>query len=67
MVKATIEEVKDEKGKSTFRLMLGGREIGTSKTDSDARFHMHAINLAIDMAFEEGKFNRYCGDIEVQK
>jgi len=30
--------------------MLGDHELGVSKTDFDARFHMHAINDALDVA-----------------
>jgi hypothetical protein len=33
-----------------FALMLGDHELGVSKTDFDARFHMHAINNAIKFA-----------------
>lgn len=35
--------------------MLGDHEIGSSKTDFDARFHMHAINDALDVAYLEGQ------------
>lgn len=38
-----------------FRLMLGDHELGNSKADVDARVHMHAINEALDEAFQEGK------------
>jgi hypothetical protein len=48
--KATVRPI--EKG---FELVLGERVIGTSKTDFDARFHMHAINDALDVAFLEGQ------------
>jgi hypothetical protein len=51
MKRATIVKV-DEK---THRVMLGGHEIGVSKTDFDARFHMHAINDALDVAYLEGQ------------
>jgi hypothetical protein len=44
--------VKD--GEKVFRLMLGDREIGVSKSDCDARFHMHAINDALQDAYMEG-------------
>jgi hypothetical protein len=44
-MKAEIKKV--EKG---FALMLGNHELGVSKNDSDARFHMHAINAAIEKA-----------------
>lgn len=33
-----------------FKVMLGNHEVGRSKSDCDARFHMHAINAAIDEA-----------------
>lgn len=52
MKRATV--VPSEDGKS-FRVLLGEREIGVSKTDFDARFHMHAINDALDVAFLEGE------------
>jgi hypothetical protein len=35
--------------------MLGNHELGNSKTDFDARFHMHAINDTLDVAFLEGQ------------
>lgn len=38
-----------------FKIMLGSHELGISKTDSDARFHMYAINDAIDVAYLEGQ------------
>lgn len=50
MKQATI--VPDGK---VFKLMLGTHELGQSKTDSDARFHMHAINEALDEAYQEGR------------
>ena len=54
-INATIQEVKSEDGKKTlYRVMLGGHEIGTSKTDFDARFHMHAINAALNLAWDAG-------------
>lgn len=40
-------------GKS-FRVLLDGQEIGTAKSDTDARFHMHAINAAITRAYDIG-------------
>lgn len=42
-------EVK-KRGEKEFDVVLGSHIIGTSKTDFDARFHMHAINDAIDAA-----------------
>jgi hypothetical protein len=53
-IKATILEAKGEKDKTVFRVMLADHEIGTSKTDFDARFHMHAINAALEAAYEQG-------------
>ena len=49
-----VETLKDEKGKSQFNVILGEHIIGTSKTNFDARFHMHAINDAIDKAWQAG-------------
>jgi hypothetical protein len=49
-MRATIKPL--EKG---FALMLGEKEIGFSKTDFDARFHMHVINDALDVAYLEGQ------------
>lgn len=50
-MKAEIIKVDDK----TFRLMLGKHELGVSKTDFDARFHMHAINDALKVSFHEGE------------
>lgn len=36
-----------------FKLMLGDHELGRSKSDCDARFHLHAINAAIDSGIQE--------------
>lgn len=49
-MRATIEP-RDK----VFALMLGKHELGVSKTDFDARFHMHAINDALDVAYLEGQ------------
>lgn len=51
MKRATIKTV----GEKDFRVLLGENEIGVSKTDFDARFHMHAINDALDVAYLEGQ------------
>lgn len=51
MKRARIDKI-DEK---THRVMLGGLEIGTSKTSFDAQFHVNAINDALDVAFLEGQ------------
>jgi hypothetical protein len=50
-MRAEIIKVDDK----THRLMLGKHELGVSKTDFDARFHMHAINDALEVAFLEGQ------------
>jgi len=44
-----------KKGEKEHTLMFGGHELGTSKTDCDARFHMHAINDALKAAYERGR------------
>lgn len=44
-----------KKSEKEFSLMLGEHEIGVSKTDFDARFHMHAINDALQVSFLEGQ------------
>jgi len=49
-LRATIKPL--EKG---FALMLGEHELGVSKTDCDARIHMHAVNDALDVAYLEGQ------------
>jgi hypothetical protein len=49
-MKAEVKPV--DKG---FELVLGNHVLGTSKTDFDARFHMHAINAALDEARESGR------------
>jgi hypothetical protein len=43
---ARVEKVSDKE----FKVFLGNHEIGTAKSDFDARFHMHAINKAIEAA-----------------
>lgn len=43
-----------KKGEKEHALMLGGHELGVSKSDCDARFHMHAINDALKAAYDEG-------------
>jgi hypothetical protein len=48
-MQATVKPL--EKG---FALMLGDHELGVSKTDFDARFHMHAINDALKAAYDRG-------------
>jgi len=48
-MEATIKPL--EKG---FVLMLGDHELGTSKTDFDARFHMHAINAVMEKIKRDG-------------
>jgi hypothetical protein len=40
---ARVEKVSDKE----FKVFIGDHEIGTAKSDVDARFHMHAINKAI--------------------
>ena len=54
-LRATIEEVKGEKDKTSYKVMLGNHEIGTSKTGFDAQFHLNAINKALDEAYEQGR------------
>jgi len=49
MKRARIDKV-DEK---THRVVLGGHEIGTSKTSFDAQFHVNVINDALDEAVRE--------------
>jgi SOS response regulatory protein OraA/RecX len=51
MKRATIIKVSEKE----YKIMLGNHEIGTSKTDFDGRFHMHAINDALDVAYLEGQ------------
>lgn len=47
--------MKSVDGKKTeFKVLLGTHEIGTSKNDTDARFHMHAINDALKAAYTVG-------------
>lgn len=46
--------VENTEGK-VFRVMLGEHEVGVSKTDFDARFHVNAINDALDVAYLEGQ------------
>lgn len=46
-MKATIVQ----KNEREHVLMLGDHELGTSKTDCDARIHMHAINEALQTAY----------------
>lgn len=41
-------------GPKVFRVMLGKHEVGVSKTDFDARFHVNAINDALNAARDEG-------------
>lgn len=50
-IKAEVVKV-DEK---TFRVMLSRHEIGTSKNDTDARFHVNAINDALDATYRAGQ------------
>ncbi len=45
--------------------MLGNHELGASKTDFDARFHMHAINDALDVAYLEGQ--KYLEQMVIRK
>lgn len=59
-MRATIEP--KDKG---FALMLGKHELGSSKTDFDARFHMHAINDALDVAYLEGQ--KYLEQMVIRK
>jgi hypothetical protein len=49
MILARVEKISEKE----FQLVLGDHVIGTSKTDFDARFHMHAINKAIEGAHEQ--------------
>lgn len=51
MVRATIKEL----GPKDFRVLLGDKEIGKATNDVDARFHMYAINDALDVAYLEGQ------------
>lgn len=51
---AEVTEVMGEK-KPEFHVHIGTHVIGVSKTDFDARFHMHAINKALDEAYEAGQ------------
>jgi hypothetical protein len=44
-----------KKGEKEFEVVLGGQILGTTKTDFDARFHMHAINDALNIAYLEGQ------------
>lgn len=50
-MRAEIIKVDDK----TYRLMLGKHELGMSKTDFDARFHLNAINDALEVSFLEGQ------------
>lgn len=48
-MQATIKPLEKE-----FALMLGNHELGVSKNDVDARFHMHAINDALESEYNRG-------------
>lgn len=47
-----LEVVKvDDK---TFELKLNGHVLGTSKSDSDARFHMHVLEKLFEETYNRG-------------
>lgn len=47
-------EVK-KRSEKEFDVMLGDHVIGTSKTDFDARYHVNAVNDALQAAYQEGR------------
>lgn len=49
-----MEATVVKKGEKEHALMLDGHELGVSKSDCDARFHMHAINAALVAEFNRG-------------
>jgi hypothetical protein len=51
MKRAEIVKVSEKE----YKIMLGNHEIGSSKTDFDGLFHVHAINDALMEAYEEGR------------
>jgi hypothetical protein len=44
----------NKKSEKEFEVILGNHVFGTSKADFDARFHVNAINDALQNAYEEG-------------
>jgi hypothetical protein len=58
-------------GEKEFEVVLGNHVIGTAKSDCDARFHMHAINKAIDSAEQgehwKGQADGYHGGSESER
>jgi len=52
VVKSTQE--RDGKEKASFDLVVNGHIIGTSKTDSDARFHMYFLQDLLKQTWNEG-------------
>lgn len=50
-----MEATIAKRGEKEHALMLGSHELGISKTDFDARFHMHAINEALKSEYERGR------------
>lgn len=48
-------EVKPSEDGKAFKLMIGKHELGVSKTDVDARFHMHIINEALKLEYQRGR------------
>jgi hypothetical protein len=49
-----MEATVIKRGEKEHALILGGHELGVSKSDFDARFHMHAINKIIHDAYSVG-------------
>lgn len=55
-------EQRDGKEKKAFALVVNGHEIGVSKTDVDARFHMHFLQELMESVYTGGYDYGYdCG------
>jgi len=44
----------NKRSEKEFDVVLGSHVIGTSKSDFDARFHVNAINKALQAAYDQG-------------
>ncbi len=54
-MKSIIEATVVKRSEKEHDVTIGSHIIGTSKTDFDARFHLHAINEALDEAYRAGQ------------
>lgn len=54
-MKAELKKIDDK----TFAVILGDHEIGRTKLQCDAQFHVNVINDALEQAYTNGEIGGY--------